>query len=265
MNYEELKEANNWISELNQSYINDVAGAPVFVYKLDKENTKLHELYGEEINGRIYLRPFMLKALHIINKFNFMFSDNMISEQEEPKEFAFNFNEMVQKMYKLKNEPICIIELSSSQNFSLKKTQDALYLFKNSVLIDTLTVEHYPLVSQVVQRLQIHQGLTASFSGQDDYTKNIRNFNTICFKGSSLLLETYIREYRNCSDIIDNGDLIFVGDNNRLYEVTAVSPSGNMGWKYQMWTVKCAKTYPYVLYDKLKKSVYGFDANRIKT
>ena len=113
--------------------------------------------------------------------------------------------------------------------------------------------------------MQTHQGLIASFSGQDDYTKNIRNFNTICFKGSSLLLETYIREYRNCSDIIDNGDLIFVGDNNRLYEVTAVSPSGNMGWKYQMWTVKCAKTYPYVLYDKLKKSVYGFDANRIKT
>lgn len=51
MNYEDIKQANDWVSSLNEHYIENVGGAPVFIFKLDKKATKIDPLYGEEIGG----------------------------------------------------------------------------------------------------------------------------------------------------------------------------------------------------------------------
>lgn len=258
MNYEDVRQANDWVSLINEHYIENVGGVPVFIFKLDKKATKIDPLYGEEIEGRIYLRPFKIKALHLVNPFEFMFKDNLIGEYEtETKNFNFNLNQMVQKMKSLKEEPLSMLYLTSNSNHSIEKKNDIVYLYSNNILIDKLDTATFQTVEEVGIKLSEH--ITVKMEGEDDYSRNIRDFKKIDFSNSTMLLKTFNREYRNCSDVIEEGDLIYTEDNNVLYEVTNAQPAGNFGWKYQMWNTKCDKSYPYVEYNKLKSKIYGFN------
>lgn len=257
MNYEDVKQANEWVALMNEHYVENIGGAPVFVFKLDKKATRIDPLYGEEIGGRIYLRPFKIKTLHLVNPFEFMFKDNLIGEFEnETKSFNFNLTQMVQKMKSLKNEPLSTLHISSNDKHSIEKKNDKITLYNNGIVVNTLDLQHYQTVEEVGTKLSEY--LTVEMGGEDDYSRNIPNFNETNFSNSMLLLKTFNREYRNCSDVIEEGDLIYVEDNNVLYEVTNGQVAGNFGWKYQMWNVKCDKSYPYVEYDKLKSKIYGF-------
>jgi hypothetical protein len=106
--------------------------------------------------------------------------------------------------------------------------------------------------------------LDVILEGEDDFTRNLPNFPRTEFSNSQLLLKTYNQEYKNCSDIVENGDLILVEEQMRLYEVVSAQPAGNFGWKYQMWNVKCDVAYPYVEFSKLKSQVYGIKNDRIQ-
>lgn len=265
MNQEDLKQSSEWFSMMNESYLENIGGATVFVFKLDKTITKIDPLYGEEIKGRIYLRPFQIKALHLINPFEFMFQDNLIGEVEgNTKSFNFNFNSMVKTLYSLKNNPMSQLHISGEGNWELEKKSDKIYLYKNKLLEDTLLLSSYQTIESVKNRLSTHIGLTIELEGQDDFIKNLSNFPRTDFSNSQLLLKTYNQEYKNCSDIIENGDLILVEDQMRLYEVVSAQPAGNFGWKYQMWNVKCDLAYPYVEFSRLKSQVYGIKNGRIQ-
>lgn len=257
MNYEDVKQANDWVSYLNEHYIENVGGAPVFVFKLDKKATKIDPLYGEEIGGRIYLRPFKIKAIHLINPFEFMFKDNVIGEYEnETKSFNFNLTQVVQKMKSLKTKPLSTLQISSDDKHSIEKKNDIITLFNNGITVRKFDLNIYQTIEEFGTVLSTY--IPVSMSGEDDYSRNIQNFNETNFSGSTLLLKTFNKEYKNCSDVIEEGDLIYVEDNNVLYEVTNAQVAGNFGWKYQMWNVKCDKSYPYVEYNKLKSKIYGF-------
>jgi hypothetical protein len=258
MNYEDIKQANDWVSSLNEHYIENVGGAPVFIFKLDKKATKIDPLYGEEIGGRIYLRPFKIKALHVINPFEFMFKDNLIGEYEnETKSFNFNLNQMVQKMKSLKEEPLSMLQVTSTGKHSIEKKNGFIILYENGIILDKIDLSIFQTVEEVGTKLA--ENVSVSLTGEDDYSRNIPNFREVNFSNSTLLLKTFNREYRNCSDVIEEGDLIYVEDNNVLYEVTNSQVAGNFGWKYQMWNVKCDRSYPYVEYNKLKSKIYGFN------
>jgi hypothetical protein len=258
MNYEDVKQANEWISMMNEYYLENIGGVPVFVFKLDKKATKIDPLYGEEIDGRIYLRPFKIEALHLVNPFEFMFRDNLIGEFEsEVKNFNFNLNQMVQKMKALKEEPLSMLYISSDGNHEIEKNNKQIVLYEDGLIAEKLDLNIFQTVEEVGTKLAEH--LTVEISENDDYSRNIPNFNKTNFSGSTMLLKTFNREYRNCSDVIEKGDLIYTEDNNVLYEVTSSQVAGNFGWKYHMWNVKCDKSYPYVEYNKLKSKIYGFN------
>ena len=57
-----------WVSTLNEKYIN-LVGQPILVYKLDKINTPIDDLYNETHTSRIYLPPFEMKAQHLVNPY----------------------------------------------------------------------------------------------------------------------------------------------------------------------------------------------------
>lgn len=258
MNYEDVKQSSEWVSMMNEYYLNNVGGVPVFVYKLDKNSTKIDSLYGEEIGGRIYLRPFKINALHLANPFEFMFKDNLIGEQEsQTKQFNFNLNQIVQKMKSLKEEPLSTLHITSIGIWEIEKRNDIIFLYKDKILIDKIDINTYQTVVSVGERLASYSGLVIELGGEDDFSRNLPNFYKIDFSDSELLLKTFNKEYKNCSDVVENGDLIYTEDNNILYEVTSAQPAGNFGWKYQMWNVKCDRSFPYVQYDKLKSQIYG--------
>lgn len=262
MNYTDLKQSSEWIAMMNEFYINEVGGAPVFVYKLDKVSTKIDPLYGEEINGRNYLRPFKLNALHLVNPFEFMFKDNLIGEFEnETKQFNFNLNQVVQKMKALKEEALSTLHIIDNKNdgvsWAIEKRNGKIVLYKNNIVEEVIEVEEVPTIELLGSRLA-NPGFSVQISGENDFTRNLRDFNKIDFADTELLLKTYNKEYKNCSDVIENGDLIYLEDTNVLYEVTSAQPAGNFGWQYQMWNVKCGRSFPYVNYNKLKSQIYGF-------
>ena len=45
MNYEDVKQSSDWVSMMNKSYMENIGGVPVFVYKLDRTNTKVDTLW----------------------------------------------------------------------------------------------------------------------------------------------------------------------------------------------------------------------------
>jgi hypothetical protein len=265
MNQTDIKQSAEWFSMMNEYYVENVGGASVFVFKLDKTITKIDPLYGEEIKGRIYLRPFQIKALHLVNPFEFMFQDNLIGEVEgNTKSFNFNFNDMVKKLYTLKNEPMSKLYISGNGTWEIEKKTDKIYLYKDKLIEDTLPVSIFQTISSIRDRLNTHMDLDVILEGEDDFTRNLPNFPRTEFSNSQLLLKTYNQEYKNCSDIVENGDLILVEEQMRLYEVVSAQPAGNFGWKYQMWNVKCDVAYPYVEFSKLKSQVYGIKNDRIQ-
>ena len=265
MNYEDLKKSAGWYELLNQSYVENIGGAPVFVFKLDKVATKVDPLYGEEIGGRIYLRPFEIKAIHLVNPFEFMFQDNLIGEIESnTKSFNFNFNQMVQTLYNLKNKPISIIHVTSTSPVGIEKKNGMIHFYNQGIVVDSISISEVYTMSALVNELNLISGTTATLEGMDDFTRNLPDFPRIDFENVELLLKTFNQEYKNCSDVIENGDLLLVEDQMRLYEVTSAQPAGNYGWKYQMWNVKCDTAYPYVEFNKLKSQVYGLKGARVK-
>ena len=56
-------ETQQWIDHLSKSYMN-YAGEPIKVFRMDKVETQLDELYGESKVGRIYLPPFDIKSIY---------------------------------------------------------------------------------------------------------------------------------------------------------------------------------------------------------
>lgn len=264
MNYEDVKQSTDWVSMMNKAYIENIGGVPVFIYKLDRTNTKMDPLYGEEINGRNYLRPFEMKALMLINPYEFMFSDNLISNSEaDGKSFHFNFDTMVQKIHSLKRDPLSVLSIKGSGSWAIEKKNNVIYLYRNNVIVDRISLTEFRTISSVGGKIASH-GVIVNINDNDDYSLNLRNFSKIDFSGSELVLKTYNKEYENVTDVIGEGDLILELDTVRLYEVTSSRQTGNYGWKYQMWETKCDKSYPYVEYDVLKAQIYGIKSGKVK-
>lgn len=270
MNYNDVKSSQSWINQMNKSYINSL-GPVVLVYKLNRADTKLNSIYNEEVNGRNYLRPFEIHALHSVGQFDFLFQDNLGTENEQVKSFDFNFEDMVKKISTLKEKPLCsfkvgIFDLPSTTKCYIKKVDNILYItevdkekYENNKTLE-IDLNYYDCITDLVNKIKSEGYIAEVDSGEDDLSECIPNFNEIDITGSNVLISTFNREYKNSTDVINEGDLIYLEDQNRLYEITSAVPSGNMGWKYSTWNVKCSLTKAYVKREDLKKYKYGLGA-----
>ena len=74
----------------------------------------------------------------------------------------------------------------------------------------------------------------------------------------SILLKTFNSEFKNVTNTIEEGDLIYITTINALYEVTSAYPVNNTIYRYMNWQCNAQRTFSYVEYEKLKTYKYGF-------
>ena len=265
MNYEDIKKSTQWISDISEGYI-EATSPTLMIYKLNKEIMDIDPVYGEKIGGRVYLRPFEIKGQHLTSPFEFTMEDNFGGEPESSKIFQFNFNNMVKTINALKDKETSSITISAKKNFKnyISKNGDILEITRmneNDVYTASLNLKDIITISSLKEELVNSHGFTEDDIEvfNDDYCSLIPDFDTIEFTGFQTKLKTFNVEFNEAKSAIVEGDLIFVPDQNRLYEVESASPAGNMGWKYTLWNCKSSLTNTYVNYNTIKNNPYGLN------
>lgn len=257
MTYEDLMKSSDWVKNMSASYF-ETAGANVFVFKLDKEDTKLNPIYNEEIDGRKYLRPFETKSIYKTNPFSFNFDNTIPSETEGNLNFYFNFDNMVRTIESLKKATSEIKITANEIGWSVWKTGNILCFYNKELGQNTLTFDlnEYQTISELAKVLTGTELFRCKFAG-DDYTSCIPNFKETKL-AKSILLKTFNSEFKNVTNTIEEGDLIYITTINALYEVTSAYPVNNTIYRYMNWQCNAQRTFSYVEYEKLKTYKYGF-------
>lgn len=254
MDYTDLLNSADYFNNMISSYINQL-GPIVLVFKLDKKSTKLNLIYNEEIDGRVYLRPFELHCIYKTNPFSFnISSDGMLSETDGNIVFYFNFNSMVQTINGIK-QSASSLKLKSNEEWEISKSGDFIDLIKIS------TKQKYSADIKKYVTLKELTGFFESLGFEtsldfDDLSACIPDFKKTKIK-YALTLKTFNTEYKNVNEIVDQGDLIYIPTTNALYEVNSAYPVNNTVYKYTNWQCNTTRTYSYVNYEKLKSYEYG--------
>ena len=211
------------------SYINEL-GPIVLVFKLDKKATKLNPIYNEEIEGRVYLRPFELHCIYKTNPFSFSINnDGILSETDGSLMFYFNFDSMVQTINSIKQNAASL-KISSTSQWYISKGNGAISLFRAGTDESyDIPLASYPTLKELGSYLEgLGFKVTYDF---DDLSACIPDFKQTKI-APSVTLKTFNREYQNVDNIVEQGDLIYIPTTNALYEVNSAYPVNNTVYKY---------------------------------
>ena len=232
-----------WISELNNSYIN-INGPTIYVFKMDKTQTDIDDLYGGENFGgsRIYLPPFQIRSIYLEKEWNQSLGTDTFPylEVQEDAVFTVNFDNMVRIIRDLKqiyNSEI-LIEHMDNTVVSAKKEGNTFQLFSNnnSTTLD-LNESRYRTTKKLADEISsMGNRYKVTHIGENDLSVNIVDFRNTFFTRKTLSMYSEDETYKNCTDIIEKGDLILT-DKFFLYEVHSNIPSGNFGWNYSTLTL----------------------------
>lgn len=265
MNYDDVKKSASYFNTLSASYFNSVAPL-VYVFKLDKTATKMNPIYNEEIGGRMYCRPFELRSVYKTDPFSFSMADGNPSETEGNLEFIFNFDSMAQTIDSLKTGATSSIKItvkSGNGDWETYKQGNMISLLKIGTTTQYfVNTDTYGTLHDIATYLN-STGIFECTISDDDYSKCIPDYNTTKIIGS-IILKTFNLEFRNVSNIVDLGDLIYITGTNSLYEITAAFPVNNAGFKYICWKATGQRTFAYVNYEKLKAYRYGLDIKQVQ-
>jgi hypothetical protein len=233
-----------WISELNNSYIN-LNGPTVYVFKMDKSETDIDDLYGGENFGgsRIYLPPFKIRSIYLEKQWSQNLGTDTFPylEIQEDAVFTVNFDNMVRIIRDLKhlyNSEI-IIEHLGNIPVSARKEGDIFELISGESSIITLNLNdsRYRTTKKLADEINSMGGnYKVTLVGENDLSTNLVNFRKTYFTRKSISIFSEDETYKNCTDIIEKGDLILT-DKFFLYEVHSNIPSGNIGWEYSTLTI----------------------------
>ena len=241
--YDELKNGGtaDWISYLNRHYI-EVNAPSVYVFKLDKDATKIETLYGgEEYDGaRIYLVPFQIRMNYLDATWTQQLGvDTMpyLEIQENDTVFAVNFENMVQTIRDLKqaHSSDIFVEYSGTEEVSFEKKDTILLARVGGIVTKEFNLESsdYRTIKKLISGINSLSNFTAYYEGENDVSSNIVNFKETRFKNKKINIYTEDETHKNSSDIIEKGDLILT-DKYFLYEVQSNVPAGNIGWDYSI-------------------------------
>lgn len=230
----------DWISYLNHHYL-ETNAAEIYVFKMDKHETAIDELYGGETYGgaRMYKPPFKIRAFYLDNEWTQQLGADTFPylETQEDITFAVNFENMVHKIRELKSrtKSELFIEFVGSGEVTAEKIDDTLIFKVNDeeVAIFDLTASEYRIVSKLVIAINALSGFKCSFEGENDKSANLVGFRETRFQNKKLRMFSEDDAYKNMTDIIESGDLILT-EKYFLYEVHDNLPGGNMGWEYSM-------------------------------
>jgi hypothetical protein len=227
----------DWVSYLNDSYI-EAYGPELLVFKLDKKETKIHPIYGEERKSRVYLPPFKMKVVHLDNSFRNVLNLEPYRTVED-KEFTFQVN--VQRMVSIhsdlrnKNKAILSVEYNGSGIPKISKLNGQILLVVGGTtqIVDIAT--NNTLV-KVRDKIATFSGWISILTGENDLSRNIPDFEEKNILQTVFNLEIRDSVYSNITDSIENGDVV-MSNKYIFYEVMDVRPSGNIGWEYSTFNI----------------------------
>ena len=226
-----------WVDYMSKGYINSV-GPLVKIFKLDKTETKLDELYGESKQGRIYLPYFEIRATYNNNKWMGFLDMQGFQEKEESLVMMLNFGDMVRKITDLRKKHVAefFITYKGRGIPSIEKINNILTLYINnkSYLTFDLTNNRFSTIRKLASRLNTHNDWECKIAGQNDLSVNLIDFNKTLFSDREVMIYSIDTTYKNITDVVEMGDVI-VTNYNRLYEVTSAKPAGDFGWNYTLW------------------------------
>jgi hypothetical protein len=244
--YDELRTGNaqGWISYLNRHYINLVA-PEVQIFKLNKEETELDELYGEAKNARLYLPPFTIRAFYLDNLYQQMVGYETMpymETEEETMQFVLNFDEMVEKIRELKNRKISSIYIDYSgdgEPTALKDGNTFIIKENDSVVAEwDLTDVQYGTTKKLTNEIDQLSSFSAALEGKNDTSTDLVSFNETRFKHSRLLVYSPDTTFANITEVVEKGDVV-LSNKWKLYEVASNIPGGNFGWDYATFVLTC--------------------------
>ena len=255
----------DWISYVNSDYINKYA-PQISIFKLDKENTLLDEVYNEEISSRIYLPPFPMRAMHLDNEWQQILGSESMPylETQENILFVVNFQDMVSTIRDLKTKHINDISVSyiGTGTVSASKLNGIFTIKINDVITHELSLSTYNTTAKLVAAINNLSNFSAVSTGSNDDSDSIVSFNETTFTGKTLTFYSPNNTYQNSTEVLEKGDLILT---NKwfLYEVLSNLPGGNIGWSYSTFMLKCnlrsldkAQLPSYYL-EQIRKNEYG--------
>ena len=228
----------DWISYMNKHYI-DTSAPEVYVFKIDKEETAIDELYGGEEFGqaRIYTPPFTIRSYYLDNEWLQQLGNETFPyrETQEDITFAVNFDNMVQKIRDLKQQKKSeiFIEYKYNSEVSMKKQNNNVIIKLEDEVIAEFDLEenNRRTIKKLTQSINNLSGFKAYFEGENDISLNLIDFRETRFRNKKLNIYSVDYTYKNMTDVIEKGDLILT-DKYFLYEVQSNIPGGNMGWDY---------------------------------
>ena len=233
-----------WVSTLNEKYIN-LVGQPILVYKLDKVETPIDDLYNETHTSRIYLPPFEMKAQHLVNPYTQnMGTEYLYSEREEVTQFVINFNDMVAKIRDLKASHISDLNISyNGSGIAFAENNNnifSLWINCQKVAEFDLKDNNYNTIQKLANRIKQISGFSATYTGKNDASINLVSFSKTRLKNKILNIYSPNLTYKNCTDIIENGDII-IDSTARAYQVNENLFSNSSMWSYQTMVLECTK------------------------
>lgn len=236
------EQSNQWVNYLNREYINNY-GPYINIFRLDKEQTKKHELYMEEgESGRIYLPPYEMNVLYNTGVWTGTLDIGLFSENEQNFVLFANFDEMIHRNREQKNKRSVeiFLEYDGEEKPSIKKKNEeiVIYLDGNEFKRLDLNEREYKSTQKLTTYLNSLMGFKCRHKGKNTISKDIVDFSLISFEGFEIMFYVKDETYKNVSEVIEMGDAILT-ERNRLYEVIEARPAGEFGWDYNLWRLEC--------------------------
>jgi hypothetical protein len=225
----------------NKKYINMVAPT-IKVFKLDKVETRIDDLYGEENSSRIYLSPIEMKGFHLDTSWAQILGPFALTEQEENTVFVVNFENMVQKIRARKEEHVTDMYIAYSGSGTPKASKSGNYFYlkvgNNLVTSFNLTNIYRNTTKKLGESINALDNFSVELYGKNDSSINIVDFEETEFYGAALQVYSEEDIYDNVSDVIEAGDAILT-NKWRLYEVMNINPSGDFAWEWVTYMISC--------------------------
>jgi len=240
-------------------------GRKTYVFKLDKIETKLSEVYKEETNGRVYLPHFEQRGIYKSNTFVSQLSVKNFTETEETLEIEYDFGRMVHIITELKQKTAGKLKIKniSLEPLEIEITNDKVIIknFRQTLFEEKIDNKIYKIIDKLKKQNLIeinYDGINEEASFVDKVFLKLKPR-----REQEINLNNSI--YKNVSDVITHGDII-VTDRGRVYQVVGAYPRNDIYGRYINWNVQCelinlAKLdgMPSDFVEFIKNNQYGFN------
>lgn len=258
---------NDWANYMNKAYIRLYAPKVKF-FKLDKANTVIDELYGEESSTRIYLSPIEMNSFYFNNSWTSIVGERLYEEQESKEmKFTLNFEDMVQTILAAKKRKIATIRLSyaDSSIMTAYKLNNILVIKKggSTIVNYDLTNSTYSTIAKLYTALSsVNASLSVTKEGTNGLSTDLVDFEETDFSNSTLEIYVPDNTFSSSSDVFEMGDIILTSK-WRLYQIDSAYPGGEFGWDYATYIMNCSLanmdqvSLPGNYKEQIIKNMYG--------